>query len=430
MNVKPNSQREKARRQRPLTCCICNKITTFPIVTMKCCGSIACKKCLMNYIQYSSNCPKCGLQLPNVKGQEKSICSKHNKSFEYRCNTCSVLLCPDCLFEQLTSQDTSHSGHQISKISELYKNTKETINEKITKLQKKKEKLKMKIQKLKKLRYEASSAKDEIFIESNSSFRILQNHLEEAYIQKQKSYNDISDKLENQMKNIQLTIEEAELLLTNNDQKSAIVGEEFLQKVQRTLDAFEPTVVDPPSTDWTNELVPPFKKLEFKISNFKQYYTMFKKCKGEEVRYLYSPTVSLYGGVWRAKIYPNGNSNGLHTHLSVYIELIKGISSSSFVYRVEIENTKPKNEKVVKQYVSTFEEMDSWGWNKVIPLETLFNGYVDENGAVSFEISLRPESYLVCAKRSAEELEKVKAKCKKLKQELREKGIDPNDEHV
>ncbi|KAH0791247.1 MATH domain containing protein [Histomonas meleagridis] len=232
------------------------------------------------------------------------------------------------------------------------------------------------------------------------------------------------------MKNIQLAIEEAELILTNNDQKSAIAGEEFLQKMDKTLDDYKPVIVGPPSTEWTNELVPPFKKLKFKIPNFKQYHDMFKKCKNEDVRYLYSPNAKLYGAVWRAKIYPNGNSNGLQTHLSVYIELIKGISSSSFVYRVEIESKKPNYEKVVKQYVSTFEEMDSWGWNKVIPLETLFDGYIDENGSVSFEISLRPESYLVCARRSAEELEKVKEKCKKLKQELREKGVDPNSECV
>jgi len=111
----------------------------------------------------------------------------------------------------------------------------------------------------------------------------------------------------------------------------------------------------------------------------------------DEVRFIYSKKFRLYDIKWRMKIYPAGNHSGLNTHLSAFVELIDLISDKvSVVYQLELA---PETEKpFVRAYTSAFELMDSWGWNKLLPLSDV-GQYVGEQGAMRLRLGVRPETY-------------------------------------
>lgn len=202
--------------------------------------------------------------------------------------------------------------------------------------------------------------------------------------------------------------------MTNSGTKE-LFENKFLDKIKSVLNSENNQPVNQPSPNFINELVPPFQFINFKINDIKKYQLEFKKCKIDDERAIYSQIFDVYGGKWRIKVYPNGNASGLNTHVSVYIELTKGFTSSSFVYKIEIESHNPNYSNITKQHTSTFEKVDSWGWNKLIPLETVYDGYIDDNNDISFNIGLRPKSYLVASRNSQEEYERITTKCKTLK---------------
>jgi hypothetical protein len=102
----------------------------------------------------------------------------------------------------------------------------------------------------------------------------------------------------------------------------------------------------------------------------------------------------MYDAVWRLKIYPAGNSSGLNTHVSIYLELRDGIKEGvSIVYQIELVNPNSSESSFTQSYTSTFELMDSWGWNRLVLLNDI-SQYVRSDGKLVFKLGLRPESYL------------------------------------
>ena len=132
------------------------------------------------------------------------------------------------------------------------------------------------------------------------------------------------------------------------------------------------------------------------------------------------------------------------------IETIKSICPSFFVtfirmlihrikellflrrFKTAISQIHHKHQQAIsKHYTSVFEPMDSWGWNKMAPLDVLYKGYIDSNDTVTLMISLRPESYMVYAQQTKREYEILRNKYKKLKNsDDTEKKIEryPTDE--
>ena len=113
---------------------------------------------------------------------------------------------------------------------------------------------------------------------------------------------------------------------------------------------------------------------------------------------------------WRIKIYPNGNSTALNSHMSMYLELLDDIDTKE-PFEYEFQLGKHTNKKEIKNrfftekqylYSKKFSETFSnsnkiWGINKFITLEELLNinnSYFDKNGNLYINILIRPKSTL------------------------------------
>jgi tripartite motif-containing protein 37 len=69
----------------------------------------------------------------------------------------------------------------------------------------------------------------------------------------------------------------------------------------------------------------------FRLTN----YTQLKN--NQEI--VYSPTLLAFGITWRLKVYPNGNGASEGQHISVFLEMVKGIQSTqTYEYKIEMIN--------------------------------------------------------------------------------------------
>ena len=433
-------QRKEPKKHQ--ICCICHKVPEHRQI-LPCCNCVCCKRCLANHLDKSIYCPNCNAQLKRNKAQAE-LCEYHKKSLDYFCKTCNQKLCSDCLFEQIQNDYRKHPNHDIVKISELKneikreekrdikKEMKNMLENDLRELNKLDKQITKKLKLLNKQNQTLQITKEDIKYQSHGTFRVLQEHLENQYKQKQLKYKETTYALEKEMDKFQTLLEEGELILTSDDPKIVPAAQNYIQKLKNFSEEVKPQSIEPPLLKWNNELVPPFQTMEVRIDDFKKHVEEFKGMKESDNRFLYSESKTMFGGVWRAKIYPNGNQCAINTHLSVYIELLKGVNPpAEFYYQVEIMPANKHQQAISKHYTSVFEPMDSWGWNKMAPLDVLYKGYIDSNDTVTLMISLRPESYMVYAQQTKREYEILRNKYKKLKNsDDTEKKIEryPTDE--
>ena len=77
-------------------------------------------------------------------------------------------------------------------------------------------------------------------------------------------------------------------------------------------------------------------------------------------------------------------------------------------------NIKPN---IIKEYNSEFKNNDSWGWNKVVSLDTILNqeAYLDPEGSLILNFGIRAETYYQIYKDLQEAVKYENSKIKKLK---------------
>ncbi|OHT03482.1 MATH domain containing protein [Tritrichomonas foetus] len=408
-------------QRRPSICCICHKVPKHTQI-LPCCKCITCKKCLINWLENNNICPHCATQLRRAKSKAP-LCEAHQKKLEYYCQTCNQMLCSDCLFEQLKEDNRKHANHQIIKASELENSSKIQLKSHLEELKNLHDKTCKQIVCLQNQITSLPNNKEDISYQSHAAFRVLHDHLDIQYKQKQKPYKEATDFLENQVVKYQTLLEEGELILTSDDPKIVPVAQEYINKIKAMNDEIKPFQLESPSKEWVNEYIPKYETIEVQVDKYKKHYEKFKKMKENDNRFLYSASKNLFGGIWRAKIYPNGNQSAYNTHISVYVELLKGVDPpAAFDYQVEIVAAKEKTNNIVRKYTSNFEPMDSWGWNKMAPINTILEKYVDENDVMTLKISIRPESYKVYSQQSKNEYEQIREKYRRLKKEMLNSG--------
>jgi hypothetical protein len=167
--------------------------------------------------------------------------------------------------------------------------------------------------------------------------------------------------------------------------------------------------------------------MTIEIENFPAAVERSRGSSVEEARCIYSEKKKLYHGPWRAKIYPCGNANGLGTHLSLFLELLKGVKGpTQFAYRFAIFHANDPTKSVIRDHCSEYRELDSWGWNQAVALTELLGDpefLFGERSTLRLEISLRPESYKVLYEITGAAYDAVKAK----HAALRERGGSPSE---
>jgi hypothetical protein len=130
----------------------------------------------------------------------------------------------------------------------------------------------------------------------------------------------------------------------------------------------------------------------------------------------------MYDGIWRAKIYPCGNGNGLGTHLSVFLELLKHAKAPvQYAYRFAIFHASDPTKSVILDHCSQYHELDSRGWNKAVPLSALLGDpdfLCGDRSTLKFELSVRPESYKVLYEITASTYTALKPKHAQLRERI------------
>jgi tripartite motif-containing protein 37 len=68
---------------------------------------------------------------------------------------------------------------------------------------------------------------------------------------------------------------------------------------------------------------------------------------------------------WRLKVYPKGNGLAREKYLSVFVEMSKALGvQNKYEYRIELVNPSEPNLTVKREYCSTFEIGECWGYNQ------------------------------------------------------------------
>lgn len=363
-----------------LTCFICHGGIQNAVV-LKCCGRLSCKECTDKWFmsQRVASCPYCRnasdgeyivsepittisklaflLEEPNMSYYK---CDKHSKSIEYYCKNCKESLCGDCLFESI--KDGTHNGHQLFKATDL--------------MQKYKHRLKISLAKLEKevtyLGEYASRARTH-GVEFTASFVSFGKKVEKEKESLKNLITNYGDEFKEKMQSLSKQAKRINECL-NLYYEYLYSGEtECLQNAKQiTTNGEFKKEISLPVAKVFNPLVPNYRSFKIEIPHFPQKVDEYSKL--PQPGFIYTERIKFNGNTWRAKIYPNGNGNGVGSHIAVFIELTKGTPDPrKYHYRIDIvPNQQDKSTKTIyKTYASEFIENDTWGWNKVAMLSEL-----------------------------------------------------------
>jgi hypothetical protein len=259
-----------------------------------------------------------------------------------------------------------------------------------------------------------------------TAFREIRQRFEEAVEQAKSGCALQLTELQKQASLVQNLVDESELLLTNDDYHTIGKVHAFLGRLSEQIaslqSAHEPVLPGPV----LNELFPPFEKMAIEIPDFPSVVERYRGLADEEPRFFYSEKCKLYGGVWRVKIYPNGNSLGLGTHLTAFFELLKGSCRPvDYVYRFTAFHARDPSKNVIRDSCSQYRELDSWGWNRAISLEDVLTDpdfLFGDRATLRCELSVRPESYKVLYDLTSASYEALKVKSAALQAPLGRSG--------
>ena len=124
--------------------------------------------------------------------------------------------------------------------------------------------------------------------------------------------------------------------------------------------------------DFESELVPEFSIGVFEIINYNKIRF--------ESEIIYSKELISNGLVWRLKVYPNGNGIAKGSYLSVFLEMLSGVTTpTKYEYKVELINHVNTTMSVIREFASDFEANECWGYNRFFRIDNLNkDGYINQ----------------------------------------------------
>jgi hypothetical protein len=330
---------------------------------------------------------------------------------------CCVGLCADCIYEELTSHRDTHKDHRIIRVQDTLESTAQKLTEARGTIEANASGLRNLLSDLQAEIRRMNGERDQTLIEMHRTFRAVVERVKGPFAECEHEIQTAMDSLLALAGSAQRCISDAETMIKSEDSDATapalivIIGD--IDQLKGKIDAFEPTAMSVPTVP--NELVPSFQFFDMEIPEFASLTQKFLAAKPDDVRFVYSKRFRLYDVKWRMKIYPAGNSNGLNTHLSVFVELLEGVRDKvSIVYQLEMAGDAGKS--FVRSYSSVFELMDSWGWNKLIPLPDVA-AYLTESGSLRLKLGVRPESYIEAVKIARYKQRMIDARLEKLERD-------------
>jgi tripartite motif-containing protein 37 len=330
--------------------------------------------------------------LSHKKSNKEEVCSEHNVTLLYFCNTCNESLCSDCYMF-----GNKHKEHDIQKLENIYvthidriKTESKELTGKYDQLNNILKSLNEKIIFVRNYKLERSNELEELF----DSLRYkLENVMQGKLNKLTASKNTITDKikyLERIKTSIDLELAESpkSLLIAKSDQlitnlKNLSIGND--------LNADDLNV----SIDVPSDIYPPYETSVFEIKEYKKYIGSNSVLKNA---ILYSPDLITNGLKWRLKVYPNGNgANAVGEYISIFLELVEGLyETSKYFYKIELCMPDKQNNSgnYTREFTSDFQNGECWGYNKFYRIEAIEReGYIDKNGSVLIKFFVRPQTY-------------------------------------
>jgi hypothetical protein len=182
----------------------------------------------------------------------------------------------------------------------------------------------------------------------------------------------------------------AHLLTENWDLNDLTSVPGLVSEMQTLRVQIDDTTKSIPVFDLQNEFLPAFASATFIVQKLRDAIDTESSSSC-----VYTPSQEIYGCLWRLKICPCGTIVGRSTHVSIFVELIKGTGIRiPYGYRIEIMASNPREKTIAREFRSEFTVNDSWGWNKAILIEKVTgDGFLNDEGNLTIVLSLRPETY-------------------------------------
>jgi tripartite motif-containing protein 37 len=157
--------------------------------------------------------------------------------------------------------------------------------------------------------------------------------------------------------------------MTSQPQSALIAKSEQIVRQLREINnkpaASKFTLPSSVTMEFPSELVPQYEASLFVIKDFSRIRHT------HEV--VYSEPLIFNGLTWRLKVYPNGNGIAKGNYISIFLEMLKGLSEpSKYEYRVEMLNHRePSRLCIVREFSSDFEVGECWGYNRFYRIDLL-----------------------------------------------------------
>ncbi|GJQ08494.1 hypothetical protein GpartN1_g285.t1 [Galdieria partita] len=382
-----------------------------------CCGKMCCLSCIRRWLAQHNECPHCRSFLsferlvscrfveeiagelerfqfrPGVDSHREMICQKHELELKYFDITCNLCICAECaMFTE------EHRLHKFDKLDSVYSKRAERIRTESDGLRSRAENLKRTVDNFESEIQKLNNVREQRMEELFDVFEQFKTRIDKQISVKMTSLVNKKNALEEEIYLLESMYQEVERQLSRTPKPILISKAEELAAAlnevhRRPVEQFSVSTVG--EVDVVSEVVPPFIKGILKVEN----YSDIVHSKSSEV--ILSQPVTMNGLVWRLKVYPLGNGDAKGTFISVFLELVSGsIEPAKYDYKVELlkpsgvaDSPVTPSSSVCRVFTSVFEEGECWGYNRFCKIDTVLQGFLDEQGGITFEFFVRPPTY-------------------------------------
>lgn len=250
--------------------------------------------------------------------------------------------------------EDDHKGHTFEKLMNVYNKHLDKIKKEKEVLDDKLGELTSKASNIDKLITQIKDAKDARVKEIDAYVLNIHKKLESQMESKVQTLSTKKEKLRDDIVKLEKCNEQIVTNIEVSTKADLIKNSEDLIQFIREISTQVSTqncYIDPVNTEFASEIVPEYENGKFVITNF-------SKVK-EEKEIVYSDPIISNGITWRLKVYPNGNGQAKDNYLSVFLEMVKGYSSTAkYDYKIEMINQDHPDSaehNVSREYTSEFE---------------------------------------------------------------------------
>jgi hypothetical protein len=293
-------------------------------------------------------------------------CSQHKEKVSVFCETCRLCVCHECVLWE----NSPHRNHKFVKLEVLLQKQTKICEQQLCRLHEHMKIVLNQVQAVERKMEAVKGSKVKVRREMKEALDKMLERLETQYVAKQGKLGEARQKLKGRAMQLTRTTRDLENKIESGSIACLLSENGELRKdVLDKLEELQSMEIEPmPSIgEFYNEVVPSYTTGVFKVTPYSQL-----RDQRDEV---YSKPLHMYGTVWRLKIYPNGHREDTGLYLSVFLELTES-HDKKFKYQYCIEmlyncSNKHPSRNYKKEYVSDFEDGESWGYRKFYELAKL-----------------------------------------------------------